>query len=302
MDHRRVDMKFVIWAPSFDDRSGGTIALHLLCQKLSDLGEQAMLWPLDRPMLQPWRSLRPYINWLGYTLERRHRRFSHGPFATRLAQPQDVRDAMVVYPEVVSGNPLRARHVVRWLLHRPGFHTGEAAHGADDLMFLYQDAFHDPAAGAPPERLTLTWWNAAYADRGSNERSGSAYLLKKGKGRPIQHDLTDSVLVDDLSHADRAAVFNRVRCFYTYDPYTLYSRYAAICGCIPVIVPEPGLSREAWVAREEERYGLAYGVDDVDWAIATRPLLLQRIADEQAEEDAMLRRFVARCRERFGAD
>lgn len=290
-------MKFVILAQSFDDRSGGTIALHLLCQRLTEAGETALIWPLDRPRLQWWRDPRRFLGWARYHITGQRRRFNHGPFATKLARARDLRDAVVLYPEVVPGNRLRARHVVRWLLHKPGFHTGKVGFGADDLLFHYQAAFNDPTLGTHADNLlTLTWLNDTYGDLGVGHRSGSAYLIKKGRGRPIVHDLTNSTLVDALGHAEKAAVFNRVERFYTYDPYTLYSRYAAICGCVPIIVPEPGVTREQWVPREEDRYGLAYGEEDIDWAIATRPLLIERIARERSEEDAMLRSFIAQCK------
>jgi hypothetical protein len=105
--------------------------------------------------------------------------------------------------------------------------------------------------------------------------------------------------VDDVSHEERAAIFNRVEYVYSYDLYTMYSRYAAICGAVPVIIPEPDLPRDQWVPREEERYGLAYGVEEVPWAINTRDLLLQRLEEERRDEDRMLREFVESCRCRF---
>lgn len=294
-------MKFVIFSDSFDDQSGGIIALHVLCQRLSEAGEEALLWPA-RPRLQLWRNPRRYLGWLRYHLTGRQRRYSTGPFNNRLARTRDLSDAVVVYPEIVSGNPLKAKHVVRWCLHKPGFHTGKVAFGKDDLLFYYQDAFYDPALGEEfrGNRLTLSWLNQEYRQTNFGARSGSCYLLKKGKGRPLVHDLKDSVPVDALSHREKAAAFNRATYFYTYDAYTTYSRYAALCGCIPIIVPLPGVSREEWVRSEEERYGLAYGADDIDWAVRTRPLLLRRIEQEQELQREMLGAFVAKCRARFG--
>jgi hypothetical protein len=293
-------MKFVVFAHPFDDRVGGIIALHLLCQRLGEAGEVAVLWPFDRPRFHLRSSLRRHLAWIRYHVTRRNRQFERGPFATQIAGFGDLHDAVIVYPEVTTGNPLGASNVVRWLLHKPGFHTGKVDFGANDLLFFYQEAFHDPALGSHASNLLmLTWWNNKYYDRGIAERSGSAYLIKKGLGRPLLHNLEDSVLVDNLTHEERADVFNRCMYFYTYDPYTLYSRYAAVCGCIPVIIPPEGLSKEQWVPREEDRYGLAYGMQEVPWAVATRNLLFQRMARERAEENAMVAAFVAKCRERY---
>lgn len=292
-------MKFVIVADSFDDRNGGVIALHLLCQRLTEAGETALLWPA-RPRLQLWRNPRRYLGWLRYHLTGQDRLFNTGPFAPRLARSRDLPGAVVVYPEIIAGNPLGARHVARWLLHKPGFHSGRVDYGKNDLFFYYHDAFYDPGLGDYKDnRLVVTWWNEEYRRYNYGERSGSCYLVKKGRGRPIVHDLRDSVLIDPLSHREKAEAFNRAKYFYTYDARTLYARYAALCGCIPIIVPQPGMTRDQWVSDEEERYGLAYGDEEIGWAIATRPLLLRRIEAEQAIEAAMVRSFIAKCRARF---
>lgn len=293
-------MKLVIVADSFDDRSGGIVVLHLLCQRLVEAGEKALLWPRDRPRLQFWRNPRRYLGWLRYNMTRRHQLFSTGPFQTSLAGAGDLNDAVVVYPEIVADNPLKADKIVRWLLHKPGFHTGIVAYGKDDLLFYYQDAFYDPTLGDYKDnRLVLTWWNKEYRQFNHGFRSGSCYLVKKGQGRPLAHDLNDSILIDTLSHHEKAEVFNRTKYFFTYDPYTLYARYAALCGCIPIIVPQPGMTRDQWVPYEVERYGLAYGDEEIEWAVATRDLLLREIEREQGKEAAMLRSFIDKCHARF---
>jgi hypothetical protein len=147
--------------------------------------------------------------------------------------------------------------------------------------------------------LTLQWVNPVYRDRGE-PRSGSCYLLHKGKHRPIVHDLADSVPLDGLSPEEMADVFNRTEILYCYDLYTMYARYAALCGCVPVVVPDPDLTRDQWVMRPEDRYGVAYGEDDIPWALETRGALADHLRGLRAHEDAMLKRFVAKCRAHFG--
>jgi hypothetical protein len=63
----------------------------------------------------------------------------------------------------------------------------------------------------------------------------------------------------------------------------------------PSAIPEPGVSREQWFSNPADRYGLAYDGEDEDWAVTTQPLLLKSLAENRADQDAMLARFVAKA-------
>jgi hypothetical protein len=236
----------------------------------------------------------------GWLLKGNYRKYNQGPFNNPVARRSNLHDAIVIYPEIVSGNPLRASKVVRWLLHRPGFHTGSFEHGPNDLFFVYHEHFADPRIAADQtHRLTVTWANPVYRERGGTERSGTCYLLRKGKGRPLLHDPDGSTLLDGMSHDEMAGAFNRTTRLYSYDPYTLYNVYAALCGCIPIVVPTPGMTKEAWLPRAEDRFGLAYGEEEIPWAIRTRDALLARFRRVEQEESEMLHSFIKRCSAMF---
>lgn len=294
--------KYIIYADSFDENVGGIIAMHRLCDLLNQAGEQALIWPRVRPLFdwrQPLRSLnrqRQYRRWLS-----RHQFHALPIFNTPLASPDDLVEAVVVYGEMIDGNPLRARHVVRWLLHRPGFHTGRIHYGADDRYFFYQQAFNDPALNPDADNLLRTMFvrDDIYRHDNHGPRQGSCHLIRKGKGRPFVHE-ADSILLDGMSHAEMAAVFNRVRCCISYDTYTMYSLYAAMCGCISIVVPEEGVSKEQWYPDERDRYGMAYGMDDIEHAERTGPLVLPRLKEQEDEANRSVRHFIARCEQYFG--
>lgn len=289
--------KFIIRAPTFSDTSGGEIALHLLCSRLRELGEDAYIWPARPDILYGWPSLRN----MAYKAKGWLRPYGTGPFANPIAHRSDLQDAVVVYPEYTLGNPLRAKHVVRWLLNKPGLlNKGRTGYGAEDLYFFFQAAFDDPSRN--PDRdnqLMLHWVNPIYRDMGLPDRKGTCHLMRKGAGRAIVHG-ADSIAIDGLSHAQMVDVFNRTERFYCYDLYTFYTIYAALCGCIPIVVPDPAISKEKWILLPKDRYGVAYGEVDVDWAVATRPDLHRQLAAQHEREQNMLRAFVAKCMARFG--
>lgn len=277
---RVVRNDFVIWAYPFDAQSGGSIALLALCERLNELGYSAALWPADKP---PTFSPR---RWAAYFLKRLYR-FQAGPFRPRFASRADLKSAVVVYPEIVPGNPLRALHVARWLLHRAGFHDAAVRFGERDSLFAYNTAFADVPL------LTITYHLPEYRQTNFGHREGSCVLVRKGKDRPRGQHPADAEIVDDLSHAERAATFNRCRFLYCYDPYTYFANYAAICGCIPIIIPQDGVGEDQWQPDVRWRAGMAYGENRIEWAISTRDGLLANLAGQRAYEDDLVRSFAA---------
>lgn len=293
---------FIVFTDSFDENNGGVIALHRLCDLLNRTGHRALLWPLRRPLPDPAHRLDTLARqWRWYRRAWR-RPFRTCPlFETPIATAADLPGAIVVYPEIVMGNPLRAPHVVRWLLHKPGWHKGRYEYGPGDRYFFYQKAFDDPALNPDGDNLLKTLWvrDDVYQHRNHGERRGSCYILRKGKGRPIVHDLADSILVDKMSHVQMAEVFNRVKTCISYDTYTMYAFYAAMCGCDVVVVPEPGVSKAQWQPDPDDVQGIAYGFDDLENARRTRHLLLPHLKAQEAATNATVQDFVAKCARYF---
>ena len=289
---------FIVFADSFDENNGGVIALHRLCDLLNREGERALLWPARR---LPWDDARRGASaWAALRFGTRQLRKPYRTwpgFQTPLARAEDLPGAIVVYPEIVVGNPLAGERVVRWLLHKPGFHKGKIGFGPTDRFFFYQHAFNDPALNPETDNLLKTVFlrDDVYRRTNFGARRGSCYILRKGKGRPIVHDLHDSVCVDKLSHAEMAVVFNRVATCVSYDLYTMYSHFAALCGCDSIVVPEDGVSKEAWYPDPDDRLGLAYGFDDVEAARASAPRLLAHLKAQETTANTTVRNFVAKC-------
>lgn len=298
MQHR----KYIIYANPFDSSIGGVVALYALCKRLSDLGEEAVIWPSKKPASPfPWRSsIRDYLRYAKY-----YRKFVRGmrQIGCRTARWSDLRTGIVVYPEIIAGNPLGSSRIARWFLHRPGYHRGTIDYGPGEIYFFYQDAFNDDRINPDPSnRLTVTYLNPAYKDRNTGPRSGTCVLLRKGAARAPKIDEAECPIVDGLSHEQMAEVFNRCEYLISYDPYTMYSVFAAICGCVPVIIPEEGVSRDEWFPNPEDRLGLAYGWDEVPHARATRTALLERLAARSADEDEMIARFIEKTQRAFPLD
>ena len=273
------DLKFIIYAPPFDENSGGNVVLHRLCDLLNKNGESAYIWLWGVP--QPNNS------------------GIYGSFNTPLAKISDLSDnTIIVYPEVVSGNPLMAKNVVRWLLYHPGFFTGEVNYGKDELFFYIQKELIPPEFNRPEENrlfIGLSFLDV-YKQTNFGARKGTCYILRKGKNRKIVHNIKNSILIDGKSHQEIAEIFNNTKYCISYDLNTAYTSYAALCGCLPIVIPEPGLSKEEWCSKEEECCGVAYGFCDIDYAKKTREKLLLETKQHEKKTEESVKNFIKKCK------
>lgn len=299
---------FVIWAPDFDETSGGSIALHYLCKKLNDAGCRSFIWPgskrikrekFDNNVLYN-RHILGILNVLNnYKVERE---FKFNPkMRSPIARSKHLKNSIIVYPEIVSGNPLSSPRVVRWFLNKPGYFTGEVNFGDDELYFFYSKQFDDAAINPNSEnQLRLTWIrDDIYCQRNFGTRRGSCYILRKGKDRTDIIIPVGSINIEECDHKEKSDVFNKVEYFYSFDPYTMYTAYAAMCGCIPVVVPHQDISKEMWRPVESDRYGIAYGIDDKTWAVETREKMISNFQSDKMDEKNILGDFINKCQDFF---
>lgn len=298
--------KFVVMAPSYDEYVGGSICLHKLVHLINDAGYDAYLYPIFENLEFSRRNLLlPMLGLLGdvaYGLlkpYRTHRHF-HTPIYRGSARDLESDECVVVYPEIIFGNPVKARNVVRWLLHQPGFHTGKVYYGSNELHVRFNEAireFRYPNSQQADFFLPIIHYPLdIYNQEGVvPQRSGTAYCVRKGEGRAMQHDLTNSTRIDGLPHQEVAAVLKRVETFISYDPYTAYSRFAALCGCDSVVIPEEGVAEAQWYPNPVDRYGVAYGFDQIESARETRPLLLQKVQKEHQQSAEATLQFIHAC-------
>ena len=217
-------------------------------------------------------------------------------------------DYIVIYPEVVSGNPLRAKNVVRWFLHDPGFHTKTVNYGSGELYFRFGSVtkIFTPPIGSKISDHNLTVLHfplELYNSEGwSENRSGTAYCIRKGKGKPIVHDLSDSILIDDLSHEEVSKIFKRVKQFISYDTKTAYSYFAAVCGCESVVIPDLGMTEDEWIKDVNARAGQAFGFQNLEKANSTRQLVEPFLKEEESKSIYSVKMFLEKVDEYFSRE
>lgn len=279
------------------ENRGGVIFQHHLVDTLNKLGERAFLWQIGSIVPLGPRG------WLRWRLKR-------GPMLTNpalntpVARRRDLTaESIVIYPELLPGNPLKAKNVVRWLLYRPGLRH-PYSFGPDEMFFRAGKMSDLPeiTGGAPD----LNMWkiNPAYRNENRPDRRGVCYLLRKGNKKPRipQTETADAICIDGMSHAQINDVFNRCDTFYSYDEATMYSQFAVIAGCTSIVVPGLYSSRAEWAAAHAKgRYGVAFGdsPEELEHARSTRELLLEDMRAKERESVDTVRHFIDLTHRRF---
>ena len=304
-----VTTEIIIYAPPYDPNSGGAVVLHKLCDTLNKTGHcRAVLLPYlgwsERYVAlitkkkngalaraKGWRRLRdicvrPLLKWV---LKKKIRQFQTNPaFSTPVIdgdafdQPDPFSGKIIIYSEIINGNPLQARRVARWLLHNPGFHTGKIHFGLDEIHFRFShETIPAVVPGLRVSDLYLTIlhipWEYYNMDNVPVDRPFIAYSLRKGAHKSLIHDVEGSILIDDKPHDQVAAIFKKSHLFLSYDSRSAYSQFASLCGCDSVIVPDPGVAEDAFFKSPESRFGVSYGFDGVEAARGSRQLLAQQL-------------------------
>lgn len=297
-------LHYVIYAPDYSQDVGGIMALHTLCDALVRIGARASIWPFNiAPPPSPsnrWEALKLAVRNF-WNPPQPVKLISRPQFMTPVATPGDLRRAVVIYPEVVEGNPLGAKRVVRWFLNKPGRLTGKTGFGPKDLCFFFQEAFNDPDINPHPDHklMLITVLDDVYRVVNTGPRSGTCYILRKGKARVPDPQALDGIVIDGKSHAEIAAIFNACEYCVSYDSYTMYSYYASMAGCKSVVVPEPGVTKAEWQPVEDLTYGIAYGFEDVDRAERTRPQMISYFQQQQQDNLKAALGFCQKCETYF---
>jgi hypothetical protein len=303
-------MKFVVYTSRYDENSGGNICLHRLCHLINEAGFGCEMVFFTRKILEGPRRLvfkrlldkvlayiYPPASWV-----KKEWISSRVGMGFVKLNGEDI----VIYPEVVSGNPLGAKNVVRWLLYHPGVISGKVGFSNDglkpDLLIRFNNAVNlDLVRSFNVSDLLLEiiyYPIEKYLCEKEIKRKGVAYIVRKGRRKKTVHP-SDAICVDGLSHDEMAVIFKQVKTLISYDCYTAYSRFAAIAGADSIVVPDEGLSEDQWYPDIEDRYGISYGFNNISWARKTRSLLIEKLKTKQEESRKNVCAFIAECQNYF---
>lgn len=297
-------MKKIIILNSYE-YYGGTLVLSTLCRLLSQRGYDTRLFIIHQYPEQGMNQYKYlYKNWLKYNITYGIKKIIYAIIKnTKLANNRrfkaisinhtynckiqylpffNKKDTIVIYPEIAFGNLLKAENIVRWLLYHYKYENIPNAYSPNDLFICYREKFNSWKLNPECKKVQINDFNSKlYFQYNWGERKEKCFLIRKGHYRNDLPKEFDGEVIDfHTPERDIVRIFNEYKYCYIYDTQTFYTKIAAICGCIPIVVVEKGKKRSDYLTQTDNPgYGIAYGntPEEIEYAISTRDLLLSSL-------------------------
>ena len=185
---------------------------------------------------------------------------------------------LVVYPEIVSGNPLNADKVARWVLYFPGIKGGDKVYNNNEYVFTFSREFVVNTIYSSVQVIEIIDTMVDdFFDMGL-DRNKDAILIKKGRENyeeretqyltPSIEHLYDLISADEVIRkcqniSDFNLELNRLRYFISFDHHTYHNVFAALAGCISIVIPSKEKSEDDFFLDNPRRRNyISYGFQD----------------------------------------
>lgn len=235
---------YYIMTPNYTSSSLGIQVMHYLCHLLNEKGHKA--WLVNAKPNPAWNT--PVL--------------SDVQFNQHKEQGTPV---IAIYPEIVSGNPLKAPVVVRYMLNREGVMNGNAIEaGHDDLFFWYRQEFagkyRDPLLRLELYDLDL------FCNDNPHKDLNLLYLNRIPEScvdfSKLPSDIEILSMRNPLSLEELATKLKRARVLYSFESSGT-NALAILCGCPVVALTIKGFEKYAVTAETLKDTGAAgYAWDD----------------------------------------
>jgi len=237
-------VKFTIYAPSYNDKSGGAWVLHFLCDQLNKIGHESRVFIYEASQIVNPQFDTP----IGY-----------------------LEESVVVYPEIIVDNPLNATKVVRYLLNKEGALQKRMINWSKtDYPLAFSKAYRDDCEVLFYPNCDLS----IFYDNGT-ERTQNAFYIGKGylAGDCPKLDCFEITRTFPSTKQELADVLRRSKILFSYDALSATNIDAALCGCLPYLLQKPMSGLDT---AELGKYWVE-STDEVDQALAQMDTLYDRM-------------------------
>lgn len=281
------NINFIVFSPTPDyvDYIGGSMVCHNLANNLTLLGENAYIYANTTKS-----------NYICTTI----------PWGSDLTYDQE--NTIIIYPagggehtyrDYIPPSIANIKNTVRWLMNEQ-----VSTYDVNDKLYKFVNYFQTYDTQVVDGNLLAIDVDLDVFKNYNLPRSGTCYYTK---GTSITDEIklhnNGDVCIDNiykLSTEDRTkylvSIFNKSENFICYSNKTFMAILAALCGCIVTVLPSPGLTKEDWhLGFPTLKCGIAYGKDDLDWAITTLPLVRDMVLDLKQQSLMQTKDFISDC-------
>ena len=159
-------------------------------------------------------------------------------FLTKITKAMK-QNAIVVYPELIYGNPLNFNNVVRYVLYYPGKLGGEKKYNSQELIITFSSMYYQ---NVPVLSIPCLDKNIFYKDDSIKKDIDCYFVYKGGKWKKIE-EFKNMVEINKnypAKRQDLGDLLRRTKTLYSYDDHSLLLDEAIECGCKVKIVRQDG--------------------------------------------------------------
>lgn len=224
-----VKTPYFIVTPPYTHISSGVRTLHLLCHSLNSVGEQAFIAPT-------WDGVAPTLATLQTPLLT--------SYIVDFYKQRNI-EPIAIYPDIVQGNPLNAKKVVRYLLAAAGLYGGDATFPPTDKIYGCATKIAKEHGGEPLvlpcSDRNIFHGPLVYIDGYSQPaREGTcfySYKYDKIHGQSLLPITVGSTRLEG-SLENIASILQKSKLCYVYEFSNIIIE-AGLCGCPVVLVRTP---------------------------------------------------------------
>ena len=231
-------MDFVIAAPPYSSRSGGIMVLHELCTELNKLNYRAGIAFITEGSQQHQGFKFGYSNAPEF-LDPQGTYHDFTSDKTTEEIGEFIRNACIIYPDIVKGNPLGGKTFATYVLGRPTFPIeSDFIIGFSKLYIDHPDylLFKPFISDCMHARDTLHW----------SQRKLNLTYIGKGASYLECSIIPGSVLIERDWPKDKvqlAALLRNCKYFFSWDTVSATNTDAALCGAVPVLMHDLQIPR-----------------------------------------------------------
>lgn len=288
-----------------DTITGGIIVLHKLAYEIAKRGHNVYVftepdYPHENIRVIPSRliEISGFVKWFEWDAFS----FSYD-------------NTVSIHCQIDRKNPMNTQYVVRWILYDTEFDI-ESTFGQTDIYFNtcnFKTYRHQPIR---PLVATDYHFDKLYVTN-TGKRKGFCHMLHKHT--PPEKDLLiNKISSFDLTDWKKAGGYDYLReklneyeYMLTYDQRTFYTAAAGLCGCKSIILnpgPSYEFAKNAYSESLEykehltpekyreidpiQKYGVAYGLDDIHWANSTIHMVTDHLRQLEKINDSTIDSFV----------